>query len=141
MINSAIRKLALSSMFLAGSAGLFLATEVQPAYAGSGGNELRIQTRLTGGALNGMTPSGSSRFRARGGNSDFSVEVEDVNLPDGTLLTVTVGGRAAGSIRLALRGGEIDVNTRDGDSVPQAAAGEVVVVSGPSGAILSGALR
>ena len=108
--------------------------------------ETRIQSKLTGGALNGVTPSGSARFRSRGTASNFSVEVEDVALADGTVLTVTLmrGTTAipAGTLRLALRRGEIDVNTNDGDTVPQAQAGDVVVVSdGGAQALLSGALR
>jgi hypothetical protein len=115
----------------------------------SGGNrtqELRIQTRLTGGAVNGVTPSGSARFRSRGTSSNFSVEVEDVNLPDGTKLNVTLTRGAvvtqAGSLTLTARIGEIDVNTNDGDLVPQAASGDIVIVSDAAGtALLTGVLK
>lgn len=109
-------------------------------------NEVRIQTRLAGGAINGVTPSGSARFRSRGASANFSVEVEDVALADGTVLTVTLmrGTTAlpAGTLTLTLRGGEIDVNTNDGDAVPQAQSGDVVVVADGAGkALLSGVLR
>lgn len=132
-----LRTMMLAGLALAGNSAVIMVTSA-PLAAQS---EIRIQTRLAGGPLNGVAPSGNSRFRAKGGHSNFSVEVEDVNLPDGTVLTVTINGSAAGSIRLALRGGEIDVNTKDGDSVPQAKAGDTVTVTGPSGAILSGVLR
>jgi hypothetical protein len=119
-----------------------------PAAAQSGGRrqEVRIQTRLTGGAINGVTPSGSARFRSRGTSSNFSVEVEDVNLPDGTKLNVTLMRGTtvipAGSLTLALRLGEIDVNTNDGDIVPQGKAGDIVVVSDAGGAaLMTGVLR
>lgn len=108
-------------------------------------SELRLQTRLAGGALNGVTPSGSARFRARSGHSNLSVEVEDASVADGTILTVTIqnsnGSTPAGTMRVTRRTAEIDVNTKDGDIVPQAKAGDTIIVSGPSGAILSGALR
>jgi len=112
---------------------------------GGGSQELRIQTRLTGGAINGVVPSGNARFRSRTGSSNFSVEVEDVNLPNGTVLTVTLnrGGAIlpAGSLTLTARFGEIDVNTKDGDVVPQAQSGDIVVVSGGGDPLLTGVLR
>lgn len=109
-------------------------------------NEVRIQTRLVGGAINGVTPSGSTRFRSRGNASNFSVEVEDLNLANGTVLTVSLmrGGVSipAGTMTLTARLAEIDVNTNDGDVVPQAKSGDVVVVADSTGrALLSGVLR
>jgi hypothetical protein len=118
-----------------------------PAHAASGKvQEARIQTRLTGGPIAGVTPSGSARFRSRRTASNFSVEVEDVNLADGTKLNVTLMRGTisipAGSLTLALHLGEIDVNTNDGDLVPQAKAGDIVVVSDGSGtALLTGVLK
>ncbi len=118
-----------------------------PATAASGKvQELRIQTRLTGGAISGVVPEGSARFRSRGTSSNFSVEVEDVNLPDGTKLNVALmrgtTSIPAGSLTLALHTGEIDVNTNDGDLVPQAKAGDIVVVSDAGGtALLTGVLK
>lgn len=137
-----VRILTLAGLAGIGAGALILTPQPMSAFQRQ---ETRIQTRLAGGRLNGFTPSGSARFRARGSASNFSVEVEDLNLPDGTVLTVTLqnanGSSAAGTIRLALRGGEIDVNTNDGQVVPQAKAGDMVVVSGPSGTLLSGVLR
>lgn len=134
---NSLRTLTLSGLLLSGL-GVAILTP-SPAHTQSG--EVRIQTRLSGGAFEGVTPSGSARFRARGNHSSFSVEVEDVNLANGKILTVTINGAQAGTIRIAARGGEIDVNTKDGDVVPQAKAGDTVTVSGPSGAIVSGVLR
>jgi len=108
--------------------------------------ELRMRTALTGGAISGLTPSGRADYRAAAsqGRADFSVEVQDVNLPAGTALDVTVDGAAAGTITVSaapIRGGELDLNTQDGDVVPAVKAGSVVVVSNAGAAILSGVLR
>jgi hypothetical protein len=107
--------------------------------------ELRMRTALTGGAISGLTPSGRADYRAAAqGRADFSVEVQDVNLPAGTTLDVTVDGAAAGTITVSaapIRGGELDLNTQDGDVVPAVKAGSVVVVSNAGAAILSGVLR
>lgn len=107
--------------------------------------ELRMRTALTGGAISGLTPSGRADYRAASqGRADFSVQVEDVNLPAGATLDVTVDGAPAGTITVSAapaRGGELDLNTQDGDVVPAVKAGSVVVVSNAGAAILSGVLR
>jgi hypothetical protein len=63
---------------------------------------------LSGSAFNGKTPSGQakadeSKFSGCGGFSILSVQVKDVNLPDGTQLWVTLDYGAVGTI--TLRGG------------------------------------
>ena len=108
--------------------------------------ENRIQTRLTGGAIDGVIPEGSARFRVRNISSNFSVEVEAVNLPDDTKLHVTLIRGAVilpvGELTLKSHWGEIDVNTNDGDLVTQAKVGDIVVVSDGEGtAILTGVLK
>ena len=63
---------------------------------------------LSGPAFNGRTPSGQAtadmtKFSGCGGFSLLSVQVKDVNLPDGTRLWVTLDFGAVGTI--TLRGG------------------------------------
>lgn len=67
-----------------------------------------ITERLSGPAFNGRTPSGSAvsdetRFSGCGGFSLLSAQVKDVNLPDGTVLWVTLDFGPVGTI--TLRGG------------------------------------
>lgn len=100
-----------------------------------------MQSPLTGGAVNGLKPSGSIDFRtaADGNGSKLNVEVEDLNLPAGTQVTVFVGNRVAGKITIGpppMRGGELEINTRDGGVVPAMAPGEVVSVRTAAGAVL-----
>ena len=64
-----------------------------------------------------------------------------MNLANGAILTVTINGAQAGTIRVTARDDESDVNTKDGDVVQQAKAGDTVTVTGPSGAVLAGVLR
>ncbi|MEO5926862.1 MAG: hypothetical protein ABIR70_23815 [Bryobacteraceae bacterium] len=116
------------------------------ALAASPRQEIRIQSRLTGGAIDSVIPEGSARFRGRNLSTNFSVEVEAVNLPDDTKLTVTLIRGAviipAGELTLTNHWGEIEVNTNDGELVPQAKAGDIVVVSDAEGtAILTGVLK
>ena len=67
-----------------------------------------LKESLSGSAFNGRTPSGQAtadetRFSGCGGFSLLSVQVKDVNLPDGTQLWVTLDFGPVGTI--VLRGG------------------------------------
>jgi hypothetical protein len=76
-----------------------------PAGCQTGGT---VKESLSGPTLNGRTPSGQAtadetRFSGCGGFSLLSVQVKDVNLPDGTVLWVTLDFKPVGTI--TLRGG------------------------------------
>jgi putative Ig domain-containing protein/ASPM-SPD-2-Hydin domain-containing protein len=63
-------------------------------------------TTLTGPAIGGRTPGGQavanqSTLTACGGFVTINVSVKDVNLPDGTVLWVTLSGRPIGRITLS----------------------------------------
>jgi hypothetical protein len=135
-----LRILALVSVFANMALNPFAAT------AAGVKQDIRIQSRLIGGAIDGVIPEGTARFRNRNYSSNFSVEVEAINLLDETKLTVTLIRGAvvipAGEFTLNSHWGEINVNTNDGDLVPQAKAGDVVLISDPDGTpILTGVLK
>ena len=78
-------------------------------------DQSRLRTSLTGGPIAGLTPSGHVDFRQRVSNDfQLTVEIEDVNLPPGTLLDVEVDGRVVGQIKVSGvgLGGELELNTR-----------------------------
>jgi len=113
--------------------------------AKDGGETTRVRTPLTGASLNGQTPNGHAEFRVESGRNrtKLNVEVEDVNLAEGTTLTVMVdhaGARTkAGEIKLdALRSGELELNSEDGDVVPTVHKGDIVIVVNAGVAILTG---
>ncbi len=86
-----------------------------------------------------MTPKGHAEFRVRGTRRVFKVEVEDVNLADSTELTVKLNGDVVGTLVLDLREGELELNTNDGDTVPDSVAGKTVTVVTADGAtVVSG---
>ena len=111
--------------------------------------ELELRTRLAGGAIEGLRPSGHADYRQRPGERRFSTEVEDVNLPAGTILVVFISrdGMESRVGRIVLgpppvRGGDLNLDTRDGDAVPVLRAGTVVIVREQDGtAVLAGVLR
>src|SRR3954467_2105445 len=83
-------------------------------------SEVITQATLSGPALNGPTPKGVAKHRARAdGSLRFEVEVEDVNLPAGTVLNVFVNGNSIGSLTInSLQKGEIEVESERGQTVP-----------------------
>src|SRR3954464_104677 len=97
-------------------------------------NEVRLRTQLTGNAIGNNTPSGHADFRADSrGRTRLNVEVEHVNLPQGTTLTVTLTHAGAtttiGTLMLnAVGEGELELNSQDGNTVPAVQAGDVVTV-------------
>jgi hypothetical protein len=101
------------------------------------GGGLRMRTRLAGARIGALVPSGNADYRAEPGRSEFKAQVEDLDLPAGTVLTVLVDGAPAGTITLdAFHFGELDLTSRDGDAVPAAHAGSAVVVTDGSGVTL-----
>ena len=115
-----------------------------------GGSEIRLRARLTGNAIGNFVPSGQADWRQRAGRfTRFSTEVEDVNLPADSELDVFVGpsitcsGNPVGTIILGpppIRGGDLNLDTRDGDTVPLMRVGNIVSVCFNGGAVVSGRL-
>lgn len=112
-------------------------------------SETRLKTRLAGAALEGLTPSGAADFRwdSARNRGRLNVEVEDVKLAEGTMVTVSwmrdMVKTTLGTIRISaapIRGGELEFSTTDGQPVPSLKKGDVIIVDGPAGTILAGVL-
>ncbi|MDT7808301.1 MAG: hypothetical protein QOJ70_2114 [Acidobacteriota bacterium] len=103
-------------------------------------SEVRIESRLAGAPINGLTPTGVAKFRSLGGNSKLEVEVEHVNLPVGTILNVFVDGVKVGELTIASTlENEFELETEHGQAVPGVTTASTVVVSNAQGqTILSG---
>ncbi|HXG94953.1 MAG TPA: hypothetical protein VNN73_21620 [Blastocatellia bacterium] len=101
--------------------------------ANAGGDATRIRAQLAGAAINGMVPKGRAEFRARATASQLTVQVEDVNLPDGTVLNVLIDNSPVGQITISLLRGEIQLNTGDGATLPPIGLGTAVVVADQAG--------
>jgi hypothetical protein len=71
--------------------------------------------------------SGRARFESRQDRAEFRVQVDNVSVTDA--VDVFVNGDFVGTIVLDDRGdGELDLNTRDGDTVPTLQDGDEVEV-------------
>jgi hypothetical protein len=108
--------------------------------------EARLRTSLAGGAIGGVVPSGNADFRmeASRNRSRLNVEVEHVNLPQGSMLQVSVTAAGTttniGTIKLdAFGSGELELNSEDGATVPAIVKGDVVTVKSGGKTILTGA--
>lgn len=111
---------------------------------GGNNNEIRLRTRLAGAVTQGRTPEGNADFRSDNrGRMRLNVEVENLNLPAGTTLQVSIQHgatlTAAGTISLANSGfGELELNSQDGATVPAVTSGDMVVVANGGVTILAG---
>ena len=99
------------------------------------GADLRMRTGLAGAQLNGMTPKGKAEYRERA-NRQLTVQVENINLPDGTTVNVLINGNGVGQISLLLTRGQLQLNTNDNQNVPTVIAGTTVVVTDANGSTL-----
>jgi len=122
-----------AAMLLTAVAGISAPTTAEAA-------GVKLKVKLTGPAIGGQTPHGVAKFKDKGTKRKFSTEVQDVNLPAGTVLHVFVNSTEMGTITLsALKNGQLEVNTKDGGIVPPMAKGDVVTVKDTGGVtILSG---
>jgi hypothetical protein len=96
-------------------------------------DQSRVRAQLSGPAIGGETPNGTSVARSVDGQNSFRVEVNNVNLPDNTTLAITLiheGNRMrAGELKLTGGSGELDLHSRNGDQVPQPQSGDTLLVS------------
>jgi hypothetical protein len=111
---------------------------------GNGNNtQTRLRTNLAGAAIAGKKPEGNADFRNDGTRTRLNVEVENVNLAAGTVLTVHVmlPGAAAttvGSITVSAGGeNELEVDSQNG-LVPAIVSGSMVTVLNGTTVILAG---
>ena len=124
-------------------------------FAGNNAAGVRLKTNLSGSAIAGITPNGHVEYRQDDKNRNrFTVEVENVNLPVGTVLTVHV---LQGTTEVALspsqitlvadlgeRGnrGELELEAEHGSTVPDLSKGTFTIqVNNGATTILTGALH
>ncbi len=111
------------------------------------GTITHLKAKLTGPAIDGVDPEGHAMYLARPdkGTSLLVVEVDHVKLPADTELTVDVelpgdaSPTSVGSIKLDAAGaGVLELNSRDGATVPAIVTGTSVSVNNAGTMILTG---
>ncbi len=107
----------------------------------AGGNRTKLETRLTSTAEGEQLASGKAKFEMRSNRIRLSVEIEDFVATEA--VEVFANGASIGMAAIDAAGGaDINLDSRDGDSVPILEAGDLIEVRATSdGAlILSGTL-
>jgi hypothetical protein len=98
--------------------------------------QISLRARLTGPAIGGDKPTGSADFDQNQLGSLFKVQVGNVNLSNGTVLTVAVNSGTVGTMQISFRQGSFQST-----SVSNLKVGDLVsVLNGPT-VVVSGKLK
>ncbi len=88
-----------------------------------------------------INPHGAAEYQLySSGNRELEVEIEDVNLSEGTILTAFIDGNAVGQMTLAAdRRARLKLRSESGQSVPDANDGSTVQVRNGNTILVAGA--
>ncbi len=100
--------------------------------------EVELFAALTGATINGVLPNGFAQYELHSSRTEFEVRVRQVNLPNGTVLTVSLNGTTVGQLILDGGEGRLRLRSDRGDNVPVVTAGMTVTLKNGATTILSG---
>lgn len=102
--------------------------------------DLRIEARLAGAAINGLRPVGEAKFKIKGNERELEIEVERLNLPANTTLSVFVDNVKIGDLILSsTMETKLELESEHGQTVPNVITGSTVAVVNSQGqTVLSG---
>jgi len=102
-------------------------------------HENELFAALSGDTINGVMPIGIAEYEVHSSRTELEVNVRQVNLAVGTVLTVIVDGNAVGTFMLRSGGeGELRLRSDNGQTVPVIMVGSAISVNQGSTVILSG---
>ncbi len=106
----------------------------------AGGPETKLRVRLTSTAADPLA-SGSAKFEMRPDRIRFSTECEDV--ASASNIRVVAGGNDMGTLPIVAGFADLNLDSRDGDTVPVLSVGDLIEVFNTNGnvLILSGNLQ
>lgn len=97
-------------------------------------NDIRISLK---GSAQFPNAKGTAKYKDRGGEQEFQVEVENVKKLAGKKLSVFVNGSKVGTMRINQFGaGRIELNSDRGDNVPAISGGSKVQVKTGAGVLV-----
>lgn len=102
--------------------------------------DLRVEAKLAGAAINGLRPVGEAKFKVKGNERELEVEVERLNLPVNTALSVFVDNVKVGDLVLSsTMETRLELESEHGQTVPNVITGSTVTVVNSQGqTVLSG---
>ena len=99
----------------------------------------RLFAPLSGGSIGGIVPRGLGEYTSQGTMRLLEVYVSYVNLPENTVLAVSVGETAIGNITLHNHGGCLRLgNTAGTANVPVITAGTTLTIKNGTATVLAG---
>jgi hypothetical protein len=111
-----------------------------PSPTPSPNGDLRIEANLAGAAINGLRPVGEAKFKDNGNERELQVEVERLNLPANTTLTVFIDNLKVGDLVLSsTMEARLKLESERGQTAPNVITGSTVTVVNSAGqTVLSG---
>ena len=106
-----------------------------PSGSPSGGD---LFAGLSGATVNGVLPSGFSQFELHSSRIELETRVYQVNVANGTALTVTVNGVGVGQLFISGGEGRLRLRSDNGQNVPNVTPGSTVAILNGGATILSG---
>jgi hypothetical protein len=106
----------------------------------AGGVPILIRTANLVSPSGSINPHGFAEYELyANGHRELEIEVEDVNLPAGTVMNAVVDGNSVGSLILQSdRRGELKLRTEDGQNVPVTNDGSTVQVIANNNVLVAG---
>jgi len=102
-------------------------------------SDIRISATLTGAAMGGVMPSGFAEHRLDDqGRRRLTVQASSVNVASGTLLDVYVNNTIIGQIAINNAVGFFDIDTNNGQNVPNVSNGNPIALRQGATNILNG---
>ncbi len=101
-------------------------------------NGSNLFAALTGATVNGVLPNGYSEYEVEGSRRRLEVRARQVNLPNGTALSVLVDNISIGQMILDRNEGRLRLRTDNGQTVPVIINGSTIRINNGGTTILSG---
>jgi hypothetical protein len=127
---------------MAAALGLLLIATLLVALLGAVPAHAKSNAVLKRAALSGTTAfstvNGEAKWKAKEGERELEVQIEDAKKLTGKKLTVRIGGKVVGHMRVNPLGrARLDKSTQAGQSVPTSVSGKRVKISTQGGSLVA----
>ena len=108
----------------------------------AGGVPILVRTANLVSPTGSVNPHGAAEYQLYAdGNRELEIEIEDVNLPNGTVLNFFVDGNSVGQMPVNLQKAKLKLSTEDGQTVPVTNDGSTVQVRNGATVLVAGVLN
>ncbi len=108
----------------------------------AGGIPILVRTANLVSPTGSVNPHGAAEYQLyANGNRELEIEIEDVNLANGTVLNFFVDGNSVGQMPVNLQKAKLKLRTEDGQTVPVTNDGSTVEVRNGATILVNGVLN